>query len=470
MPLPIISVSQMRDWENRTWEAGVTQHSVMQLAGQHLADYISYLTKPGQSVLFLIGKGNNGGDARIAADRISDRKISLLPVENAEDCLEGLVGFLAEKPALIVDGLFGIGLNRNLDDKWVEFIAEINQSSARVLAVDCPSGINCDTGLIMGAAVQANFTLTFGAPKIGLIHDAAADYVGSIMVAPSIGLSNELPESQSYWLTNADMQSVSFSRTAASHKGSHGHASLVAGSTGYHGAALLSAESALVARPGLVSVFTHSYLPVACQIQSAMVHPLDKDCVGALSKSTAILIGPGLAGNDVEETTRQLTRNLWRKSVNPIVVDASALDWLRGAQPEGTAPRVITPHPGEAARMLDSNVSYIQNNRNEAAKNLARTYGATVVLKGRHTVIAQKEGPLLINSTGNCGLAQGGSGDVLSGYITGMLAQPSFMENIIEAIAYSVWKHGKAADKLALSGRSWGMKQLIDEIGCGDFD
>ena len=93
-----------------------------------------------------------------------------------------------------------------------------------------------------------------------------------------------------------------------------------------------------------------------------MVHPLDKDCVGALSKSTAILIGPGLAGNDVEETTRQLTRNLWRKSVNPIVVDASALDWLRGAQPEGTAPRVITPHPGEAARMLGSNVSYIQNN------------------------------------------------------------------------------------------------------------
>ena len=96
MPLPIISVSQMRDWENRTWEAGVAQQSVMQLAGQHLADYISHLTKPGQSVLFLIGKGNNGGDARVAADRISDRKISLLPVENAEDCLEGLVGFLGE--------------------------------------------------------------------------------------------------------------------------------------------------------------------------------------------------------------------------------------------------------------------------------------------------------------------------------------------------------------------------------------
>ena len=470
MPLPIISVSQMRDWENRTWQAGVPQQSVMQLAGQHLADCICHLTKSGQSVLFLVGKGNNGGDARIAADRISDREISLLPVEDAGDCRESLVGYLNEKPALIVDGLFGIGLSRNLDGKWTEFITEINQSSGRVLAVDCPSGINCDTGLVMGAAVQADFTLTFGAPKIGLIHDAAADYVGSIMVAPNIGLSNELPESQSYWLTNDDMQSVPFSRTAASHKGMYGHASLVAGSTGYHGAALLSAESALVARPGLVSVFTHSYLPVACQIQSAMVHPLGKDCVRTLSKSTAILIGPGLAGNDVEETTRELTRNLWCKSANPIIVDASALDWLRDAKSEGTAPRVITPHPGEAARLLDSSVSYIQNNRNEAAKKLARTYGAIVVLKGRHTVIAQKEGPILINSTGNCGLAQGGSGDVLSGYITGILAQPSSRENIIDAIAYSVWKHGKAADKLSLNDRHWGMKQLIDEIGRGDFD
>ena len=469
MPLPIISVSQMRDWENRTWQSGVTEQSVMQLAGQRLSDYLFHLTKPGQLVLFLVGKGNNGGDARIAADQISDREISLLSVESAEDSLEDLARYLAEKPALIVDGLFGIGLNRNLDDKWVEFIRKINQSSARVLAVDCPSGLNCDTGLIMGEAVRADFTLTFGAPKNGLIGDSAADYVGSIVVAPDIGLFDERPQSESYWLTNADMHQVSSPRPAASHKGSYGHVSLIAGSTGYHGAALLSARSALVARPGLVSIFTHSYLPVACQIQSAMVHPLGKDCVGALSKSTAILIGPGLAGNDVEETTRQLTRNLWRESANPIVVDASALDWLRDVSPEGTAPRVVTPHPGEAARMLDCKVSYIQENRNESAKNLARTYGATVVLKGRHTVIAQKMGPVLINSTGNSGLAQGGSGDVLSGYIAGMLAQPFYRENIVEAIACSVWKHGKAADKLALRGRYWGMKQLIDEIGYGDF-
>tara|TARA_Y100000588_G_scaffold199879_2_gene213640 strand:- start:367 stop:972 length:606 start_codon:yes stop_codon:yes gene_type:complete len=201
-----------------------------------------------------------------------------------------------------------------------------------------------------------------------------------------------------------------------------------------------------------------------------MVHPLGKDCVEALSKSTAILIGPGLAGKDVPDSTRQLTRNLWRESANPIIVDASALDWICDINPEGTAPRVITPHPGEAARMLDCKVSYIQENRNESAKNLARNYGATVVLKGRHSVIAQEEGPVLINSTGNSGLAQGGSGDILSGYIAGMLAQPNYRENVVEAIAYSVWKHGRSAERLALRGQSWGMEQLIDEIGCMDFD
>mgnify|MGYP001207063199 CR=1 FL=1 len=470
MPLPIISVSQMRDWEDRTVRSGVPEQSVMQLAGQCLSEYILQLTKSGQLVFFLAGKGNNGGDARIAANQIPDRKVSLLSVEDAGDCLDGLIRCLADKPALIVDGLFGIGLNRSLDDKWVEFISKINLSSAKVLAVDCPSGLNCDTGLIMGGAVRADVTLTFGAPKIGLIRDTAADYVGSIFVAPEIGLLDELPKSESYWLTDADMKCVLSPRPADSHKGSYGHVSLIAGSTGYHGAALLSARSSLMARPGLVSIFTHSYLPVACQIQSAMVHPLGKDCVEALSKSTAILIGPGLAGKDIPDSTRQLTRNLWRESANPIIVDASALDWICDINPEGTAPRVITPHPGEAARMLDCKVSYIQENRNESAKNLARNYGATVVLKGRHSVIAQEEGPVLINSTGNSGLAQGGSGDILSGYIAGMLAQPNYRENVVEAIAYSVWKHGRSAERLALRGQSWGMEQLIDEIGCMDFD
>ena len=442
----------------------------MRLAGESLAACILQLTAPEQSVLLLAGKGNNGGDTRIAADHLPERKTTLLSVNSADNSLADLAKCLKKHPALIVDGLFGIGLNRDLDEKWVEIIRLINESRAQILSVDCPSGLNLDTGLPMGAAVRANFTLTFGAPKIGLIRNSAANYVGSIVVEPDIGLIDDRPESECYWLINADMCGITPLRSPSSHKGSFGHAGLVAGSTGYHGAALLSARSSLRARPGLVSIFTHAYLPVACQIQSVMVHPWGKDCIEALSRSTAILIGPGLAGPDVEDSTRQVTRNLWRESANPIIVDASALDWLHDVKLEVNAPRIITPHPGEAARLLDCSVSRVQEDRIESARELARTYGATVVLKGQHTIIAQEEGPVMINSTGNSGLAQGGSGDVLAGYIAGILAQPSFKDRVIQGVAYSVWKHGRAADKLSQKSENWGMDQLIEEIGYRDFD
>ena len=470
MPLPVISVSQMRDWEERTWRSGVTEKSVMQLAGESLAARILQLTAPGQLVLLLAGKGNNGEDTRIAADCLPGRSITLLSIDCADESFSNLAKCLKKHPALIVDGLFGIGLNRNLDDKWVELIRAVNGSGSQILAVDCPSGLNSDTGLPMGAGVRANSTLTFGAPKTGLIGGAAADYVGSLVVEPDIGLIGVRPESEYYWLIDADMCGMTPLRSPTSHKGSFGHAGLVVGSTGYHGAALFAARSSLRARPGLVSVFTHAYLPVACQIQSVMVHPWGKDCIDALSKSTSILIGPGLAGSDVEETTRQVTRNLWRESANPIIVDASALDWLRDIKVEVDAPRIITPHPGEAARLLNCSVKSVQEDRIESARELARVYESTVVLKGRHTIIAQKEGPIMINSTGNSDLAQGGSGDVLAGYIAGILAQPLFQDKVIQGVAYSVWKHGKAAERLSQKIENWGMDQLIEEIGYRDFN
>jgi NAD(P)H-hydrate epimerase len=238
---------------------------------------------------------------------------------------------------------------------------------------------------------------------------------------------------------------------------------------GYHGAAVISARAALRARPGLVSVFTPSYHAVAAHLQSVMVHPWGPECVDALNRSSAILIGPGLAGPSVDDSLKFLALNLWKESSKPIIADASAMDWL----PQNIAPRnsarIITPHPGEAARLLGLSVAQVQERRVKTARELADIYKATVILKGRHTVIAQNEGPILINSTGNPGLAQGGSGDALAGLLSAFMAQPSFHNRTIQACAYSVWRHGYCADSLDKSNSYWGMDDLINELGQNEF-
>ena len=150
----------------------------------------------------------------------------------------------------------------------------------------------------------------------------------------------------------------------------------------------------------------------------------------------------------------------------PIVGDASALDWLPTDEIPKDTTRVLTPHPGEAARMLGCNTDEIQQDRLAAARKLATNYDATIVLKGRHTIIGQADGPVLVNPSGNSGLAQGGSGDVLAGFIGGLLAQPQFHNRAVQAIAYATWQHGNAADQLVLNGNYWGMDELINTLGC----
>ena len=154
----------------------------------------------------------------------------------------------------------------------------------------------------------------------------------------------------------------------------------------------------------------------------------------------------------------------------PIIGDASALDWLPSGKTPENSTRVLTPHPGEAARMLKCKPDEIQKDRLGAARQLATTYDATIVLKGRHTIIAQTDGPVLVNSTGNPGLGQGGSGDVLTGFLGGLLAQPKFRERAIQAVAYAVWQHGRTADQLEGKNIYWGMNELIDALGRREFD
>ncbi len=469
MPLPVVSVSQMRAWEELTWDQGIETAAVMEKAGHSLALEALSTTKPGDFIVLLAGKGNNGGDTQIASKLLPGRETLLITISAPFEAIRDVELALQRRPACIIDGLFGIGLNRDLDSGWARIIEMVNQSGRPVLSVDCPSGLNADTGLARGESIIAQTTITFGAPKRGLILDKAAKYVGRLKVAGNIGLLEPPPEVDEQWLTEADMYSILPKRPPESHKGDHGHLAIIAGSTGYHGAAVLSARAALRARPGLVSVFTPSYQAVAAHLQDVMVHPWGTECVNALSRSSAVLIGPGLAGSDVDDSLKLLAHNLWKESIKPIIADASALDWLpKEAGPNGS-PRIITPHPGEAARLLGCSAVQVQEERVKSARKLADLYKATVLLKGRHTIIAENKGPVLINSTGNAGLAQGGSGDVLAGYLGSLMAQPSFQRETIQASACSAWRHGYCADLLDESKYYWGMDDLIKELGRNEF-
>ena len=470
MPLPILSVAQVRDWEKRTWDAGISVESVIEQAGQAIARLATQVTQSGDAILLLAGKGNNGSDTRLAVEHLCDRQVHILNIENPEEGLAALHRHLQDNPVLVVDGLFGIGLNRDLDEHWQEVVQCLNESDVPVLSVDCPSGLDADNGQVRGLAIEAAITLCLGGLKQGLIANSAAQYVGRLRIASLIGLKDPAPETDSYWVTEQDMRGLAPQRDPASHKGSFGHVGIIGGSMGYHGAPILAGRASLRARPGLVSIFTPAYQAVSAHCQSIMVHPWGRGCIKALSGATALVVGPGLAGDDIEDSLRQTVLNLWGQSGKPMVIDASALDWLPRELPETSAFRLMTPHPGEAARLLECSVDEVESNRLRAARTLAEQFGVTVLLKGRHTILAQASGPALVNSTGNVGLAQGGSGDVLAGFIGGLLAQPAFHRREIQAVTYAAWKHGWAADQLTAAGDYWGMDDLINALGQQKFD
>jgi NAD(P)H-hydrate epimerase len=467
MPAPVVTVAQMRDWEQATWAAGRTEEAVIRRVGHIVADRAAQMTRPAELVLVLAGKGHNGDDARDASQHLSDREVFVINVTDPGAAKSELLSQLSLRPALIIDGLFGIGLNRSLGAAWRGLIEAINDSCVTVLAIDVPSGLNADTGESQGSAIKATVTLTLGAPKRGLLAPRAWPYVGRLEVAPAIGLVPYRQRSDVNWTLPEDFVGYPPPRPVAGHKGAFGHVAIIAGSSGYHGAAVLCALGALRAQPGLVTVFTteETYVPVASQSQAAMVQSWAPG-TKLPDRFTAVVAGPGLASPEVPIGLKNEIARLWEALAFPMVADASALDWLpRGATSSGRL-RVITPHPGEAARMLAMRPEDLQKNRMETVRELSRRYGdCWVVLKGHQTCIGGNTGELFVNSSGNPFLAQGGSGDVLAGYLGGMLAQPALQQDISMPLRYGVWQHGAAADNLCGRRRNWGVMELLDEIG-----
>jgi len=467
MPLPVISVAQMREWEKTTWATGQTEAAVIQRVGEIIARRALQLTSGGDAILILAGKGHNGDDARCAREHLTDRRVEVVEVAEPKPVLENLEALLRPQPALVIDGLFGIGLNRSLDPEWSELIRRINAARLRVLSVDVPSGLDAETGQPHGGAIQAFITLTLGAPKRGLLEPSAWPFVGRLEVAPEIGLVPCPFTGDVNWTMPEDFANYPPTRAAASHKGSFGHLAIIAGSVGYHGAAVLTARGAQRARPGLITVFTQdvAYHAVASQLQSPMVQPLPADAKIA-GDYTAFLIGPGLAAPELSPELMLAARRLWRDARVPVIVDASALDWLTSDPVPRNVIRVVTPHPGEAARMLKASVQQVQANRANALREVSRRFGhCWVALKGHQTLVGKDAAEIYVNPSGNPHLAQGGSGDLLAGYLSGLLAQPALQEDPLRAIRYAVWQHGAAANHLENCKPNWVIEDLAPVLG-----
>lgn len=472
MPEAILTVGQMREREEQTWATGVAMESVIRRAGIAVAKAALRQTRTDDPVLVLAGRGHNGDDATIAEQHLGDRDTELARIREPAD-FEGAREWLRQQQghprALVIDGLFGIGLNRPLDRDWQEVIEFINASGVRILAVDAPSGLNADTGEPMGAAIRATTTITLGAVKAGLIKQSAAEYVGRLELEHDIGLVPSTISDGPVWGVASDFLTFPPARLDSSHKGSFGHVAVLAGSLGYHGAAVLAAEGALKARPGLVTVFVDDrcYVPVASQLRAAMVRPWRGETID-MEEFTAFVIGPGMASPGLSPAVREEVNRLWETAPGAVVVDASALDWLAaGHRKTAKGWRVTTPHPGEAARLLETGTSEIQEDRFGTALRLHDRYGGSkgiVVLKGRQTVIADEGRSPWVNPTGNPGLAQGGTGDVLAGFLGGLLAQPRLIQDPVKSVRYGVWRHGAAADALEASGRAWTTEDLVESL------
>ncbi len=467
MPVPVITVAQMREWEKVTWSSGVTEDAVMRNAGAAVARCAERMTAEGDLILFLAGKGHNGDDAAYGCEFIQGRRAELMRVLDPEASGRELQARLDRRPALIVDGLFGIGLNRPLSGAWMNLIDQINRAGVPILAVDVPSGLNSDSGLPLDVAIRADRTLTFGAVKHGLLKSGAVGFVGQLEVASDIGLS-PYPFTTEVNLTVArDFHGFPPKRPITGHKGTFGHLAIVAGSPGYHGAAVLAARGAQRAQPGLITVCAHQEvrIPIASQLQAVMVYAGAEDFELPASCS-AVVVGPGLASAELTDRFKRSIRRLWQDSLLPVIADASALDWLPDGPCVPGVLRVMTPHPGEAARLLQSSVAEVQRDRVASVRELSRRWGnCCVVLKGHQTLVGRDREEIYVNNSGNPHLAQGGSGDLLAGYLGGLLAQPELQRDALFTVRFAVWQHGAAAESLLARKPNFIIEELADELG-----
>jgi len=441
---PIYTTADIRRIEQAAGDA-----PLMQRAGAAAAELAATLASDkSKDILVLAGPGNNGGDARIAADLLKEKFFRVTIAEKE---------IPAQKPwALVVDGLFGIGLARPIDGDYAKLVEYVNRQGCPVLAIDVPSGIQSDSGRVLGCAVRATHTITFIALKPGLLTLDGPDHCGEISVA-DLGL--QLPPASAWVAEPGLFRGALKPRPRNFHKGMAGSLAIIGGAAGMTGAVLLAGRAALRLGAGRVYVgLLEEKSPTVDLLAPELMLRHPDDALG--QDLEALVVGPGLGQGERAETLLGAAL----ASDIPCVLDADALnllaqsETLRKACAHRSAETLITPHPAEAARLLGSTVATVQEDRIRAARMLAENLNAHTVLKGNGSIVVARDGHWFINTSGNPGMASAGMGDILAGMLGALLAQRYSGET---ALVLGVHLHGAAADALGgLVGLTAG--ELID--------
>lgn len=492
--MKILTAAEMREVDRLTTARyRVPSLTLMENAGKSVADFIQtrFPNFTRRRIVVLCGKGNNGGDGFVVARYL--RKMGAKPEvrlfgdprEVKGDAAANLKRWKAasgklqvDRPgkdieskftsdSIIVDALLGTGTRGTVEGRLREVIARINgrESGCAVVSVDIPSGLHADTGEAQGDVVVADYTVTFTAPKPGLFLGAGAEHTGELAVrdiASPRELIEEIGKGKLRWSEPQEFLQFARRRKPEGHKGTYGHALIVAGSVGKSGAAVLASWAALRAGAGLVTVATpEPVLPtIAAHTPEIMTEPLVSTLAGTISArcfeanffgklvagKSALGIGPGLT---TQPETQEFVRGVMgMRSRVPIILDADGLNAFTGRANELKDPKdtiAITPHPGEMARLAGCTAAEVQSRRVELALKCAADWNVQVILKGHHTVTATPDGCAWINSTGNPGMGTGGTGDVLTGMLAGLTAQYRDAPWPL-VLAFGVYLHGLAGD------------------------
>jgi ADP-dependent NAD(P)H-hydrate dehydratase / NAD(P)H-hydrate epimerase len=505
-----LTAAEMREVDRLTTERfGISGEELMEAAGRSLAEeflarYGQWTPTTPQRVCVLCGKGNNGGDGLVVARYLKEEaeqvdvylfaRASELQADAAKNLQEwrNAGGEVVEVVTaadwdeqwpeiaaadVIIDALLGTGIRGAATGLIGKTIEAVNQLSGKatlprpgwIVGVDTPSGLLSDGEKAEGPVLRAHLTVTFTAPKIGQLVSPDAACCGKIVVreiGSPASLVEEVGKGNLRWAGPEEFASLPLIRAVDAFKNSYGHVLLVAGSAGKSGAAVLAGQSALRAGAGLVTIATAEPVQaiVAASQPEYMTEALESTKDGAISGEairsgkfaeilqgkTVLAMGPGI-GTQAE--TQEFVRVAFRTAEIPVVLDADGLNAFANQgdllSKRKSAHLVVTPHPGEMARLLGSKSSDVEKNRLKVATEAARRWNAHVVLKGFHTLVVAPDGKILVNTTGNAGLAKAGSGDVLTGSIAALVAQFG-CEDLHKVVALGVYLHGLAAEILSL--------------------
>ncbi|MDP5276376.1 NAD(P)H-hydrate dehydratase [Chengkuizengella axinellae] len=496
----VVTSVEMRKLDQYTIETiGIPSIVLMENAGREVANEIIFWSEQqkhrAKKWLILVGKGNNGGDGLVAARHLIEAGFDIKIIyAQSSDTFKGdmiiqykitkninLSSSVYQKDTIswteydgIIDALLGTGTKGTPKEPYSSLIDEANASGLPIFSIDIPSGLDADTGMIYQPCIQAHQTITLAFLKCGLVQSPGAEASGNVIVKP-IGIP--ISSAENYPIHTYVLQpsvftkklnvDINLPRNVNTHKGTYGHVLVIAGTIQMSGAGLLCSKAALRSGSGLVTWILPKTVAkhMLGVLPEAMLFPIEdknsgqwslpstENIINVSKNKESIVIGPGLGRFKDDELWLQ---KIWEGVNSPVVLDADALNIISDAEHfkdwhRNKIPIIITPHPGEMARLMNCTTNEIQENRIQKARAYAVKHQLIVVLKGAHTIIALPNGSIYINNTGNAGMATGGAGDVLAGMIAGLLAQGFSAE---QAAALGVYHHGLAGDRAAAKRNS----------------